>query len=191
MVDRKQIPTELFTWIMVLPGEMAEFPVDIIQDKTKWAPALVLPGRDRPPKLHIVGDSVIVPYYEIGNEAEEAQRAIDLTTADVYCEAWRLLLAAAACNPACDGRIREVVEQKMRTQFAETFRVDPDDVTLATYERDGQVVGICEQMKESLVLTVHMGPTLFHTPHTKPACFMDCGFAVLDARVVLGGRVEN
>lgn len=181
----KQTPGELFTWVKIYPGDAAKFPLDFCESDV----VLIIPGHGRAPEHYKAGDFIFVPHYEIAGEDDEAQGAINKMIASFHDEAWRLLQAAAGLNKKVFGFTLKEVEQLMKARFAAVFGVDEKRVEIESCLLDNKVVGIYKQRKDNLVVTIHIEPTLMHTPHLKPTCFMDCGFAVLDSRVVLGGEI--
>lgn len=183
MVIKRTTPTELFTWTKIDAGYLPEFILD-----QECPSVLAIPRRKYVPQLYEVGDYFIVPHYEIANEHDNPELVVDLTSADVYSEAWRLLQAAADLNPRMDGGTREEIEDLMRGHFAEVFRVNQDEVEVESYALNNEVVGIYQAKKDKLVLTIHFELTLFQFPYQKPTSLIECGFAVLDTRIVLGGR---
>lgn len=183
---------ELFEQVMLMPGYAPEFPLDFIVgpgDRSltaAWLPGLGLPAEIGRPK----DDWVLVPTYDIDQEDEEGQKAIDKTVAKIEGEAWRLLAAAAATNAPIEADTQENLVAAMRNAFHHVFRVPPEEIVLRTCERDGRIVGAFTN-RGCLVVPVRSELILLHTPHTKPTGHIECGFAVLDTRAVLFGKLPG
>jgi hypothetical protein len=179
----------LFTYIEIHPGQVAEFPPEMLfPPQTKFDRAVTIEKRGADPTIYPPGDTVIVPHFDIKNEDEEGQKAIDKTMQEINEHARKLLLFAANLNeePLVGANFEDLYRQ-MNTKFSSLLGIGKNKINVNAYVEDDEIVWIAD--KDFAIITVHSPVALWHTPHIKPVCWADLGFAVLDHRCVLRGKI--
>lgn len=187
-----QKPVDVFCSIKMESGVAPEFPLDILHPADpNRGQAFYIPARGRDPeKAEVTSvDTVWVPHFDIHHQEDEGQKAIDAFNAEVNGHAWKLLKMAADLNEKMGTGTVQELRDKMRLHFAKLHKVDEKNVEVKVCRQGNELIGVY-QNDTSVIMTHHSdGPQFWHTPHTKPICWIDAGFAVLDHRNVVEGTV--
>jgi hypothetical protein len=180
-------PVDLFERMLIHAGEVAEFPVEI----GGYDFCLVIPGRRQPVAIIPAYDRILVPHYEIVESNTSAHLAVDMVSAEVYGDAWRLLEAAARRNVVVEEVDEVALEKNIRRLFAIQFGILPHQVKMKMYRRKKQVMAVFQNRGGCLLMTVHDDLLLVEEPGQQVTASIDLGFAVMDIRVVLEGRLKT